>query len=93
MLHLDLVVVVLGFVVRHLLTRLTLCLVERDVQVLDLLRQLLLVQLPLGFVLLVTSRQFLDLVLLDFHGCVLVFFLGGKVELLVLGVSTLFLKL
>jgi len=93
LLHLDLIVVVLGFVGGHLLRRLTLRLVERDVQVLDLLGKFLLVHLPLSFVLLVTSGQFLDLVFLDFHGCVLVLFLGGEVEFLVLGVSALFLKL
>jgi hypothetical protein len=93
LLHLDLVVVVLRLVRLNLLRTLPLGLVQANVEVLDLLGQLLLLQLPLGLVLLVANCQLWYLVLLDLHSSVLMLLLSGKVELLVLGVAILLLKL
>ena len=89
--NLYFVVIVLCFIALDLLRCIPLGFVERDVEVLDLLSEFLLVKFPLSLIFLVPGGQFLDLVFLNLHSGILMFFLGREVELHVLRFAELFL--
>lgn len=93
LLHLHFVIVILALELLDLRCRLALRFVQLDVQLLDLLRQFCLILPPLLLIILIPRGQLRELILLYLHGRILLLFLSGQVELIILCIPELVLKL